>query len=99
MGSMKDFLLEWNETPFRDTCPECDGEGYVEFEVPRAHNFNRDVGYLDVDAEVCDTCAGDGKVDRTCVECGYPVTKVRCDEHGHYVINSKDHTLCEECST
>lgn len=43
-------------------CPECDGDGYVEIDVPRPHNFNRDVGYLDVERVTCETCHGDGTV-------------------------------------
>lgn len=43
-------------------CPECDGDGYVEITVPRPHNFNRDVGYLDTEKRTCETCHGDGEV-------------------------------------
>ena len=28
-------------------CPDCDGDGEVEIEVPRPHNVNRDIGVLD----------------------------------------------------
>ena len=43
-------------------CPECDGDGYIEFGVPRPHNVNRDVGVIDVDRVTCETCHGDGTV-------------------------------------
>ena len=52
-----------NREPRPDVkCPECDGDGYVEMDVPRPHNFNRDVGYLDVERVTCETCHGDGTV-------------------------------------
>ena len=98
MGKMKDYLLDMHETILRIECPECLGSGYVDHEVPRPHNFNRDVGVIDVWTEVCETCEGDGEIDQLCERCDEPVTKVRCNENGEYVVNSKDHKLCEECS-
>lgn len=98
MSKMNDMMIELSETPIRIKCPDCDGDGFVEYEVPRPHNFNRDVGYIDTETEVCDTCSGDCEVDRTCVECGYPVMRVRVDADGHYVINGFDYDKCEECS-
>lgn len=46
----------------REKCPDCDGEGYIEYDVPRPHNFNRDVGYLDAVRETCEMCQGDGEI-------------------------------------
>lgn len=45
-----------------EKCPDCDGEGYVEIDVPRPHNVNRDVGYLDTVRETCEMCQGDGEI-------------------------------------
>ena len=98
MGKMKDFLMDMHETILRIECPECQGSGTMEVEFARPHNFNRDVGYLDTRTEVCETCEGDGEIDQLCERCDEPVTKVRCNEKGQYVVNSKDHKLCEECS-
>ena len=42
-------------------CKECDGWGTIEVEVPRLHNFDRDVGYLDVGKIECPECRGSGK--------------------------------------
>lgn len=53
----------------REKCPDCDGEGYIEFDVPRPHNVNRDVGYLDTAREPCEMCQGDGEIDRIEREC------------------------------
>lgn len=44
-------------------CVECDGEGYIEYDVARPHNVNRDVGYLDTVKEVCEHCCGDGEIE------------------------------------
>lgn len=44
-------------------CTECDGDGYVEFGVPRPHNINRDVGVIDVERETCSKCQGDGEIE------------------------------------
>ena len=44
-------------------CPDCDGDGEVEIEVPRPHNVNRDIGVLDAKKVQCETCDGYGKVE------------------------------------
>ena len=44
-------------------CPECDGDGYIEFDVPRPHNVGRDVGVIDIEMEICKKCNGDGMVE------------------------------------
>ena len=52
-----------NREPRADVkCPECDGDGYIEFDVPRPHNVGRDVGVIDVERVTCETCRGDGTV-------------------------------------
>jgi RecJ-like exonuclease len=99
MGKMKDMLLDMHETIVTIECPECQGSGYVDHEVPRPHGPDRDVGVIDVWTEVCETCEGDGEIEQLCERCEEPVTKVRCDADGHYVINPLGYTLCEECSS
>ena len=44
-----------------DFCKECDGWGTIEVEVPRPHNVNRDVGFIDVDKIECPECGGTGE--------------------------------------
>jgi len=44
-------------------CPDCDGEGRVEYDLPRPHGFNRDVGYLDTVMDDCETCSGYGELE------------------------------------
>ena len=42
-------------------CKECDGCGVITVDAPQPHNFNRDVGYIDVDKIECPECRGSGK--------------------------------------
>ena len=86
MGRMSDLSIEAMETPIMIPCPDCMGDGYIEYEVPRPHNFNRDVGYIDTETEVCETCSGDGEIERLC-DCGEVVT----------VGMGEDAEKCEEC--
>lgn len=44
-------------------CPDCDGEGRVEYERPRPHNFHRDIGYIDTVMDDCETCSGYGELE------------------------------------
>jgi len=76
MGQMKARLMEMMETPIMDTCPTCDGTGEVEFEIPRPHNFGRDVGVIDVGHEHCETCDGGGKLYRLCTQCEAEITEI-----------------------
>jgi len=87
MGRVSDMVIDDTETPIMVVCPECDGEGYIEYEVPRPQGFGRDIGYLDTESGICDFCSGDGRVEKLC-ECGYPVT----------VHMGADATKCEECA-
>jgi len=87
MGKMKDLLIELQETPIMTPCPDCMGTGSIEYEVPRPHNFGRDVGYIDTRTVVCETCSGDGEFERLC-DCGAPVTK----------IMGQDAEVCMECA-
>tara|TARA_R100001509_G_scaffold72373_1_gene40394 strand:+ start:1319 stop:1582 length:264 start_codon:yes stop_codon:yes gene_type:complete len=86
MGRMSDLQIEEMETPIMDTCPDCDGEGKVYYEVARPQSFTRDVGYLEEVCETCEKCLGSGEITRTC-DCGQPVTLGM----GH------DADQCEEC--
>ena len=87
MGKMKEEFMRLQETPVMDECSECQGTGTVEYEVARPHSFSRDVGELDIEEEVCETCAGSGEVERLC-DCGEWVT----------LIMGEDATVCEECA-
>ena len=44
-------------------CPDCDGDGEVEIEVPRPHNVNRDIGVRDAKKVQCETCDGNGEME------------------------------------
>ena len=88
MGKMKELLMELQETPIMGPCPDCLGDGTIEVEFARPHNFGRDVGYIDTRIEVCETCNGDGEVARLC-DCGEPVTK----------IMGQDAEVCMECAS
>ncbi len=87
MGKIKNMLIEAMETPIMDACPDCLGEGDIIYEVPRPQGFGRDIGVIDVEMEVCETCSGDGEVSRLC-DCGEEVTLGM----GH------DAYICEECA-
>ena len=87
MGKMKEEFMRLQETPIMSPCPDCFGEGTIEVEFARPHNFNRDVGYIDTETEVCETCNGDGEFERLC-DCGEPVT----------LIMGQDAEVCEECA-
>lgn len=42
-------------------CKACDGWGLIEVDNPRPHNFNRDVGVIDVGTIECPECEGTGE--------------------------------------
>jgi RecJ-like exonuclease len=44
-------------------CPYCDGDGQLEYEIERPHNFNRDVGYIDTKWGECLECNGTGEIE------------------------------------
>ena len=44
-------------------CPECNGDGYITYEVARRQGFDRDIGYLEDVSETCPLCLGDGEID------------------------------------
>ena len=96
MGKMKDLFLEMCETPMRDVCPECDGKGEIEVDVPRPHAGGFNEGYIDTAWGTCEDCQGDGVVDRTCVECGNVIYKAHHDHNDVLVVAAHDATLCEE---
>jgi DnaJ-class molecular chaperone len=87
MGRMSDMAIEAMETPIMAPCPDCHGDGYIVFNVPKRQDFNRDVGYLEQVREVCESCSGDGEMERLC-DCGEVVT----------VGMGEDAEKCEECA-
>ncbi len=44
-------------------CPDCDGEGVADFEVPMPHSPSRDIGELYIEEGTCETCGGLGQID------------------------------------
>ena len=50
----------YNKEPIRKVCEDCDGVGWVEAEIARPQNFDRDVGYLDTRRVECEECGGTG---------------------------------------
>ncbi len=44
------------------TCPDCDGDGYIEYDLERSQGFGRDVGYIDTVTDTCEMCQGIGEV-------------------------------------
>lgn len=87
MGAMKNLQMYLEETSIMTPCPDCLGEGDIIYEVPRPHGPDRDVGVIDVGTEVCETCSGDGEIERLC-DCGAPVT----------MIMGRDAEVCMECA-
>ena len=87
MGRMSDQAIEAMETPIMSPCPDCHGDGYIVYDVPKRQDFNRDVGYLEQVREVCESCLGDGEMERLC-DCGEVVT----------VGMGYDAEKCEECA-
>lgn len=47
---------------FRKTCPECDGRGEVEYEVPVYASNSNPYGYYTSKWDLCDVCEGRGEV-------------------------------------
>ena len=41
-------------------CPECQGDGEFEVDVPKRMSFDRDIGYLDTEKVLCYMCDGRG---------------------------------------
>lgn len=87
MGRISDFVIQLSETFITDPCSECEGQGVIIYEIERAHNFNRDVGYIDTAQMPCTRCDGSGKMNRTCIHCNEPITL----NMGHKSF------VCEEC--
>ncbi len=45
-------------------CPDCDGEGVADFEVPMPHSPSRDIGELYEEMHHCELCDGLGEIER-----------------------------------
>jgi len=88
MGRMKEEFMRLQETPVMDPCTECHGAGTVLEDAPMAHNFNRDVGYMDTKTVTCGTCNGAEEMERLCTQCEGWVT----------LIVGEDATICEDCT-
>ena len=87
MSRISDLIIEAQETPIMVPCPDCMGTGTIEYEIARPQSFTRDIGYLDTATETCETCGGDGEMERLC-DCGMPVTRVM----------GEDAEKCMECA-
>lgn len=68
-------------------CPDCDGAGRYEVDVPRPHASGFNEGYLDSEIVDCERCFGTGEVYAECVECS--ATLMASD--------GKDVDTCREC--
>jgi len=44
-------------------CPECDGIGEIEYDVPRPHAGGFNCGYIDTELGDCENCNGLGKIE------------------------------------
>jgi hypothetical protein len=102
MSKIKQQMMAMCEEPMMDPCVECLGDGVVEVDVPRPQSFSRDIGYMDSETIECEHCAGVGKVDRLCVECGEEIYKAYVNRthiggEDRMVLNPATQTLCEEC--
>ena len=51
-------------------CPECDGAGEYEIDVPRPHALGFNEGFIDSEWSTCAHCGGDGEVLNVCCGCG-----------------------------
>jgi len=89
MGRISDFVIEQSETFITDLCSECNGQGTFIYEIERAHNFGRDVGYIDTAEIDCERCDGTGTVQRACIECDEPISL----EMGSKAL------VCDDCSS
>ena len=87
MGKMSELHIHMTETPIMIPCPDCLGTGQIDEHVARPHGPNRDVGVIDVYKKTCDSCKGDGQMQRLC-DCGEPVT----------MIMGEDAEICQECA-
>lgn len=56
-----DKLFMIGDEPVYKSCPECGGEGMVEYERPVIDYVNG--GYLEGYIDTCDTCQGDGEIE------------------------------------
>ena len=63
MSKVKNLLMDQQEMVTSKCCHICDGEGFLEVDVPRQQGFGRDSGYLDTREEVCDMCDGSGQLE------------------------------------
>jgi len=45
-----------------NTCPTCEGAGYVEEDDPRPHAFGFNTGYIDTKIIECPDCCGSGEI-------------------------------------
>lgn len=89
MGRISDFVIEQSETFITDSCSECNGQGTIIYEIERAHNFGRDVGYIDTTEMECERCNGAGTVHRACIHCNEPITANR----------GRNAFVCDDCSS
>jgi DnaJ-class molecular chaperone len=44
-------------------CPECGGDGTVEYEVAVPMSFSNPIGFLDTEIVGCENCDGSGQIE------------------------------------
>lgn len=87
MGKVKDLLLREQ----RCECPECGGNGRVEYDVPRPHAGGFNCGFIDSEWGDCEMCNGSGEIDRPCNGCGE--TMLMADGDGDFCLQCREEEL------
>ena len=75
MTTMTNHVILLQETYQMVECPECLGDGQVEYEVARPHAGGFNEGYIDTEWGECELCDGVGEVIKPCVACGEGMSK------------------------
>jgi DnaJ-class molecular chaperone len=75
MSQTTNHLIYLQETYQMEKCPECLGDGQVEYEVARPHAGGFNEGYIDTVLDDCELCGGQGEVIKPCPACGEGMSK------------------------
>lgn len=75
MSKIGNEVLRLQETYQMVECPECLGDGQIEYEVARPHAGGFNEGYIDTVLGDCELCDGVGEVIQPCTACGEGMSK------------------------